>query len=83
VETGRASSMAEAIDQAVLRARRADSIERLERDTAAYFQKLSRTAADEESRLEAAVAPMVDEIDFDSQAFSLIPRAVDPEAPYK
>lgn len=65
VETGRAASLAEAIDQAVSRAKHAENRDRLERDTAAYFQGLKGPAAAEESRLEAAVADMADEIDFD------------------
>ena len=65
VESGRATSMAEAIDQTVLRARTADSTELLARDTAAYFEALSESAAVEESELEAAVAQMADKINFD------------------
>ncbi len=38
----------------------------LERDTAAYFEKLSTTAAREEARLEAALDQKTCEIDFDS-----------------
>jgi hypothetical protein len=59
--------MAEALDQAVLRARSKDSMELLANDTAAYFQALSGTAAAEESRLEAAVAQIADEIIIDNQ----------------
>jgi hypothetical protein len=66
VESGRATSMAEALDQAVLRARSRDSMELLAKDTAAYFQALSGTAAEEESRLEAAVAQVADEVNFDN-----------------
>jgi hypothetical protein len=51
VESGRATSMAEALDQAVLRARSTDSMEHLANDTAAYFQALSGDAADEAKRL--------------------------------
>jgi hypothetical protein len=58
--------MAEALDQAVLRARSKDSMELLANDTAAYFQALSGTAAEEESRLEAAVAQVADEVNFDN-----------------
>ncbi len=57
--------MAEALDQAVLRARSTDSMELLAADTAAYFQALSKPAAAEESRLEAAVSQTADEINFD------------------
>jgi hypothetical protein len=65
VESGRAASMAEALDQTVSRARRADSMELLAHDTAAYFQALSGSAAEEESRLEAAFGQMTDKINFD------------------
>jgi hypothetical protein len=65
VRTGRAATVAEAIDQVVLRARRAEERDRLERDTAAYLQALSAPAAKEESRLESALAQMVDEIELD------------------
>jgi hypothetical protein len=66
VESGRATSMAEALDQAVLRARCTDSMELLANDTAAYFQSMSGTAAAAESRLEVAVAQMADEINIDN-----------------
>jgi H2-forming N5,N10-methylenetetrahydromethanopterin dehydrogenase-like enzyme len=65
VERGQAASMAEALDQTVLRVRNADSMELLERDTAAYFRALSDSAAKEESRLEAAVGQLADEINVD------------------
>ena len=65
VESGRAASMAEALDQTVMRARNADSMELLERDTAAYFQALSGAAAEEESRMETAFGQMVDKVSFD------------------
>lgn len=65
VASGRAATMAEALDQTVMRARNADSAERLARDTAAYFQALSESAAAEESRLEKAVASAAGEINFD------------------
>jgi hypothetical protein len=65
MESGRAKSMAEALDQAVLRARNKDSMELLANDTAAYFQALSGTAAAEESRLEEAFAQTADEVNLD------------------
>jgi hypothetical protein len=64
VKTGRAANLAEALDHAVLRARRADDSQRLEQDTAAYFEALKGTAALHESRLDSAVARMADEVDF-------------------
>ena len=65
VKSGRAMNLAEAIDRTVGRAKRADSAERLSRDTAAYFQAPSGPAAAEEARLEAAVAAVADEVNFD------------------
>ncbi len=65
VESGRAASIAEAVDLAVARARRADSRARLERDTAAYFEGLPARAAVEESRLGKALGRVADEVDFD------------------
>jgi hypothetical protein len=64
VEVGRAANLAEAVDIAVQPARRAESRARLERATAAYFDGMSVAAAAEESRLEAALSQIVDEIDF-------------------
>src|SRR5271169_4615293 len=68
IESGRATCMADAIDQSVLRARNSDSMEHLASDTAAYFQALSGTAAAEESRLESAVAQVADEFNIVNQA---------------
>jgi hypothetical protein len=66
VETGRASSMAEAVDLVVARARRSENRARLERDTAAYFERLPEKEAAEESRLEADLGQVADEVDFGS-----------------
>jgi mRNA-degrading endonuclease toxin of MazEF toxin-antitoxin module/Arc/MetJ-type ribon-helix-helix transcriptional regulator len=48
VESGRAATLAEAVDQVVRRARRTENRSRLEQATAAYFARLSRAAAQEE-----------------------------------
>jgi hypothetical protein len=64
VKIGRVKNVAEAIDQVVLRAKRAEQRSRLEQDTAAYFQALEGAVAKEESRLDAAVAQMAGEADF-------------------
>lgn len=66
VRTGRAKSLAEAVDMVVLRNRRADNRSRLERDTAAYFERLSTKAAGAEAKLEKVLGQVIDEIDFDS-----------------
>jgi hypothetical protein len=65
VESGRAASIAEAVDLAVARARRTESRARLERDTAAYFEGLQGKSAAEESRLGTALGQAADEVDFD------------------
>jgi hypothetical protein len=64
VRIGRVKNVAEAIDEVVLRAKRAEQRSRLEKDTAAYFQALAGDAAKEESRLDAAVAQIAGEVDF-------------------
>lgn len=65
VKTGRAGTIAEAVDWVVRRARRAENRARLERDTAAYFANLPAHVAKEEARLEAALSQSVDEVRFD------------------
>jgi Arc/MetJ-type ribon-helix-helix transcriptional regulator len=65
VSTGRAASLAEAVDFAVEQARRLENRLRLEQDTAAYFARLTDRAAAEEARLEAGLGQAVDEISFD------------------
>ena len=65
VKSGRAHSLAEAVDITVLQIRQADNRLRLEHDTAAYFQSLSPKAAKEERRLEKALGSVVDEVNFD------------------
>ncbi|HEV1995094.1 MAG TPA: hypothetical protein VGR03_12255 [Candidatus Acidoferrum sp.] len=65
VESGRAASIAEAVDLAVARARRTESRAMLERDTAAYFDGLTARSAAEESRLGRTLGRVVDEVDFD------------------
>jgi len=66
VETGRAESIAQAVDLAVARARRSERRAMLERDTAAYFAGLSAKSASEEASLEGRVAQSADEVDFDN-----------------
>ena len=66
IQSRRAKSLAEAVDMVVLRHRRADNRRRLERDTAAYFERLSSKDAAEEFRLEKTLVQMTDEIDLDS-----------------
>jgi hypothetical protein len=65
VESGRAATIAEAVDLAVLRVRRTERRAMLERDTAAYFEGLPGKSASEESRLEDALGLIADEVHFD------------------
>jgi len=65
VETGRARSIAEAVDLAVAGARRSERRAMLERDTAAYFASLSANSATAEAGLEKKIAQSADEVDFD------------------
>ncbi len=65
VKTGRATTMAEAVDWIVEKVRQAENRARLERDTAAYFAGLSRRAARDEARLGKALGQTVNELNFD------------------
>ncbi len=65
IKRGKARNLAQAVDVAVARARRAESRTRLESDTAAYFAGLSSRARKEETQLETGLARGLDEIDFD------------------
>ena len=66
VRTRQARNLARAVDLAVERLRRADSRTRLERDTSAYFQRLTGKARAEEERLEQALGESLDEVGFDA-----------------
>ncbi len=66
VKRGKAGSLAEAVDFAVRRARRAENRARLERDTAAYFAALSSKAAREEKQLGETLGEMADEVDLEA-----------------
>ncbi len=66
IASGRASTVAEVVDRALERMRRTENRLKLERDTAAYFNTLSPSAAREEAELGAALGRMADEIDFDA-----------------
>lgn len=65
VKSGRAATLAEAVDLLAARAQQAEQRIRLEQDTAAYFARLPRRAQTEEARLEAALASSVDEVNFE------------------
>jgi hypothetical protein len=64
---GEAHTMAEAIDALVERVQAMETRERLERDTAAYFERLSPEAAEEESRLGAALSGSARGLDVDRE----------------
>ena len=66
VNTGKAASIAEAVDMAVQPARRAANRARLEEATAAYFARLSPRAAAQERKLGAALSRSTQKVDFDS-----------------
>ena len=65
VESGRAASLAEAVDQVALRARQTENRSRLEQATAAYFARLSHAAAQEEEELGLALGKAADEVNLD------------------
>jgi Arc/MetJ-type ribon-helix-helix transcriptional regulator len=70
VESGRAATLAEAVDQVVQRARQTENRSRLEQATAAYFARLSPAAAQEEKKLGLALGQLGDEVRFDDCARS-------------
>ena len=65
IRRGKAASLAEAVDRAIAVARRAESRERLETATEAYFASLSPEALDEENRLGEALASATGQVNFD------------------
>lgn len=67
VARGDAHNVSDAIDLMVERLRSAENRERLERDTAAYFDRLSPEALAEESELAAALTRGARGIDFDRE----------------
>jgi len=62
-----AYTLAEAIDLVVERVQTVENRERLERDTAAYFERLSPEAAEEETKLGAALAGSARGLDVDRE----------------
>jgi len=65
VAMGKARNLAEALDLALARVRRAEQRARLEQATASYFAGLTPEAEKEESGVEAALDEAAGEIDFD------------------
>ena len=68
VRAGRASSMAEAVDLAIVRMRRAENRQRLEQATAAYFEELSVPAQADEQALANRLHTQAGSIDFDRES---------------
>jgi hypothetical protein len=64
---GEAYNLAEAVDLLVERVRAAESRERLERETVAYFDNLSAEAQQEETELAVALSGATRGIDFDRE----------------
>ena len=67
VESGEAATLAEAIDAAVERLRAMENRERLERDTAAYFDHMSPEESAEEERLAVALSQAARGVNFDRE----------------
>ncbi|MHB1675760.1 MAG: hypothetical protein ACYCSP_16075 [Acidobacteriaceae bacterium] len=67
VRAGRASSMAEAVDLAIVRMRCTENRQRLEQATAAYFEELSVPARAEEQALANRLHTQAGSIDFDRE----------------
>ena len=67
VSSGKASSIAEAVDEAVETLRRSENRRRLARATAAYFDLLGDEALSEESALAESLSEAGAKIDFDRE----------------
>lgn len=65
VKSGRAHTIAEAVDLVTARVRRLEQRARLERDTAAYFAGSPAGVQKQEVRLEQALSELVDEVSFE------------------
>jgi hypothetical protein len=65
VKSGRASTIAEAVDLVAERVQRLEKRARLERDTAAYFAGSPAGVQKQEARLEQALSDSVDEVSFE------------------
>ena len=65
IESGKANTLADAIDNLVATVRRLENRFRLERETAAYFQGLSGDALAEERELESALFDSAAAVNFE------------------
>jgi len=67
IEANQARNLADAIDLAIGRLLKFENRERLEHDTAAYFEGMSSAAMEEENQLAAALGKSSSGIDFDRE----------------
>jgi len=67
IDKGEVRNLAEAIDLAINRLLSFENRERLERDTAAYFDNMSPEQSAEEERLAAALSQSARGVDFDRE----------------
>lgn len=67
IKKGQVETLAEAIDLAIERLRTYENRDRLANDTAAYFDRLSAKAAQEEDRLATALAGSARGLDVDRE----------------
>ncbi len=67
IEKGEVQNLAEAIDLAIERLLTFENRERLERDTAAYFDNMSPEESAEEERLASALSQAARDVDFDRE----------------
>ena len=67
IEAGEVQNLAEAIDLAIERLLTFENRERLERDTAAYFDRMSPEESAEEERLALALSQAARGVDFDRE----------------
>ncbi|MFZ0283618.1 MAG: hypothetical protein WAL32_00165 [Terriglobales bacterium] len=67
LDSGEATTLAEAIDLAVSRLRTLDNRRRLARDTAAYFNEMPEQELAEESRLASVLSASARSLDFDRE----------------
>jgi len=65
IKRRKASTLSEAMDQAIAIARRVYTREKLETETEAYFASLSSEALEEENRLGEALAHAAGQVNFD------------------
>jgi len=67
IEKGEVRNLAEAIDLAIEQLLIYENRERLERDTAAYFDNMSPEESAEEERLASALSQAARDVDFDRE----------------